>query len=218
VRLLALYFLDKLCLGFELITLDFQLVQQLGALALLFLYLVGGSFELSGQEGHIAFVVVICVLLIINLPQTLDQLVGLVLRAELFLFWGSFFASLKLVDFSLEFILFICKLFLPLIPQMSNPLKFLLLLFEYQLPLLALSVMVVLYLFEGLFEQINLLLSELLHFQATGHELLVVGLLGGEELGCELLELVLEEVCAGEGLGFGGGEGVGEEFNLLVLM
>ncbi len=148
MRLLALDFLDKLCLGLELLALDSQLVQQLGTLSLLFLYLVGGSFELSGQEGHIAFVVVISVFLLINLAQTLDQLVGLVLCAGLYLFGGAFFSCLKLVNLRLEFIFFICKLLLPLIPQMPDPLKFLLLLFEDQLPLLALSVMVVLYLLE----------------------------------------------------------------------
>ncbi len=79
--LLAFDFLDELSLGLELFTLDFELVEQLLTLSLLFLYLVSGTFELTGQEGHVAFVVVIGIFLLINLSQTLYELISLVLVA-----------------------------------------------------------------------------------------------------------------------------------------
>ena len=68
--LLAFDFLDELSLGLELFPLDSELVEQLGTLSLLFLYLVSGAFELAGEESHVALVVVIGVFLLINLSQT----------------------------------------------------------------------------------------------------------------------------------------------------
>ncbi len=115
---------------------------------------------------------------------------------------GQFFPDLKLVDFGLEYIFLISKLFFLTIPHQPNPLKLMLLFFEDQLPLLSFGVMIGLDLLEGLFEQGDLLLSQLLHLQAAGDELRVVGLLQGEEFGCELLELVLQVVRVGERLGF----------------
>jgi hypothetical protein len=74
-----------------------------------------------------------------------------------------------------------------------------LLFFEDQLPLLSFGVVVVLYLLEGHFEQVDLLLSHLLHLPPAGYELLVVALLYGEQFGCELLELLLQVGSVGEG-------------------
>jgi hypothetical protein len=90
---------------------------------------------------------------------------------------GSFFPSLKLINFSLKFIFFLIKLLFLAIPHQPNPLQLMLLFLKYQLPLLSFRVMMILYLLEGLFEEVDLLMSKLLHLHAAGDELLVVGLL-----------------------------------------
>jgi hypothetical protein len=93
------------------------------------------------------------------------------------LFSGSFLSSLELVNLGFELVFLLGKFLFLLLPHVFHPLELLLLVFEDELPLQALGLVRVLDFLEGLFEQGDLLLTEMLELLAAGHELCVVGLL-----------------------------------------
>lgn len=77
-------------------------------------------------------------------------------------------------------------------PDFGDSLYFLLVFVEDEFPVLALCLICVFHLDEGLLEEDYLFLSELLHLLSAGHELEVVLLLCSECAIPELLELGLE--------------------------
>lgn len=81
---MSLNLLDKLGLGLELFSLVFELVKKFSTLPLLFLDFGGGSLELSSEENYVILIIVVVVLMVIDLFETLDKFVGLIV-SDLFL-------------------------------------------------------------------------------------------------------------------------------------
>ena len=127
--------LYKLSLSLELLPLYFKFVQQSRTLSLFLLYFTGGPFELSTQECNVAFIIVVLILFLVDLLETSDQFIGLII-SERFLLFGRFLLSvLELIDFGFKFVFFLTKLLFFLIPHMLDFLELLLLFLENELPL-----------------------------------------------------------------------------------